>query len=186
MLGVLAEDKSDVASIIALLRRLLPRPNIHIQPKAFGGGAELVRKGARILELMKSCGCNGFVICHDADGPDPEAKRQEVHRCVVRPAQADHGACVLIPVQEIEAWVLADTSAISAVIPTLKLKPINSPEQVRDPKERLRNLSRKRGAKPLYVPAIHNAKVLARADLEVLSSRCPSFRPLAGFARAQQ
>jgi hypothetical protein len=93
----------------------------------------------------------------------------------------DYAYCIVVPVQEIEAWVIADEDAIRRVIPTLSIKAVPSPESVGSPKEWLQKESKSGRSKPLYVPTIHNPRVVEHIDLEKLERKCPAFRPLKQF-----
>jgi hypothetical protein len=64
----------------------------------------------------------------------------------------------VIPVQELEAWILADLSSVSKVITSWAPKDVLSPESINDPKEHLERLS-KEHQKPKYIHAIHNQKI---------------------------
>jgi Domain of unknown function (DUF4276) len=182
MFAVLAEDHSDVESLIVLIKRISGIHNQKILRKGFGGCGELRRKACRVLEQLSKQGGTRFVICHDADRSDPA----EI-RAVVRAALRDDRCArlnyeVVIPIQELEAWIIADESAIARVIPSVSIPSIRRPESLESPKEWLVRQSRVQGSKPRYVPAIHNAKVASFIDLAKLEQKCPSFIPLKEFA----
>jgi hypothetical protein len=86
-----------------------------------------------------------------------------------------------VPVQELEAWIIADEEAIRKVIPSLKIKAVQKPESIPNPKEWSVGKSIKGRSKPLYVPAIHNVRVAEHIRLEILEKKCPSFSLLRRF-----
>ena len=76
MYGILGEDKSDVATLRVLVRRLAQDESLPVSGKGYSGAGELLRKAAKQLNLFKALhSCERFIVCHDADGPDPEPKR---------------------------------------------------------------------------------------------------------------
>lgn len=102
MYGVLGEDPSDTATLKVLIRRLAGSEAIPVKTKGYSGCGEMLRKGARQLRLFADLACRRFVVCHDADGPEPAGKYSEVYRRIVQPSGVGPW-CVVIPVQELEA-----------------------------------------------------------------------------------
>jgi hypothetical protein len=183
-LAVLAEARSDADTIVVIIRRLLGNPRLPVLSKGFSGCGELRRKGASHIRQFSARGASRFVICHDADGPDPEPARRQVQQCIVAPAGLASASCIIIPVQELEAWIIADEAAIRRVIPTFDLSPVSQPETQGSPKEWLVEQSRRGRTRPLYVPAVHNPRVAEHVDFHTLGSKCVSFRPLPEFLGA--
>ncbi len=91
--------------------------------------------------------------------------------------------CVIVPVQELEAWILADIQSVSKVFTSWRPQPISNPEGINSPKEFLEKLSRAANHKPRYAHAVHNARVAEHLDIDILMTKCPSFLPLANFVR---
>jgi Domain of unknown function (DUF4276) len=114
-------------------------------------------------------------------GHDPREIQLKVETAIKNKMVLDYAYCIVVPVQEIEAWVIADEDAIRRVIPTLSIKAVPSPESVGSPKEWLQKESKRGRSKPLYVPTIHNPRVVEHIDLEKLERKCPAFRPLKQF-----
>ena len=87
---------------------------------------------------------------------------------------------MLIPVEETEAWLLADPDAIRAVFNMRGTPRIpKRPETIKDPKEFLREIV-SRNSKSHYINTIHNRRIAAEQRLESLS-RCPSFSRYPAF-----
>jgi len=180
--AVLGEHASDALTVKVLMRRLSGNRSISIKTKGFQGGGDLLNKGAKQLNLFKSLGCDQFVVCYDADGPDPEPRRIKVMQKVVAPSGLAQSCCVVIPVQEIEAWILADIEAVTNVFRSWCPGPFDrEPEREPKPKELLERLSRLNGKKPIYAHATHNPKVAEHLDLERVRKRCSSFEGLCKF-----
>ena len=103
MYGILGEDQSDVETLKVLVRRLAGDPSLRIKGKGYGGAAEMLRKGARQLRLFRDLQCTRFIVCHDADGPDPSSRQELVRQKVVKPSGISDECCIVVPVQELEA-----------------------------------------------------------------------------------
>lgn len=177
MYGILAEDRSDAEMLKILVRRIGKKRSLKIIAKGFGGCGDMLNKGNRELILMKELGYKKFIICHDSDGSDPKEIRKKVHERVVKPSGLVALCCIVVPVQEMEAWILADIGSITNVISSWHPSAINgSPEQIAKPKEYLEKLSRGANGTPRYSHAIHNPLVAKHLDLEALRRRCPSFQ----------
>lgn len=183
MYSVLAEDKNDVECLKVLINRLKKSDSEKIKGKGFSSCGNMLNKGKRELKQHEQRGCNKFIICYDRDDSTVDQRRQEVIRKIIEPSGIKKdNICILIPVEEMEAWILADIVSVTKAIPSWKPnKEFSSPERVSSPKEELTRLSRKERSKPLYNYATDNAKIFKHLDLEIIKKKCPSFRTLAKF-----
>jgi hypothetical protein len=192
--AILGEDESDVETLNVLVRRLALNTGLSVKRKGYDSCGELLRKGAAQLRSYLALGCTRFVVCYDSDGEDPQARYAEVLDKILKPAAIRpyvsgmplqgiaSCCCVLIPIQEIEAWILADIEAVTNVFTSWKPSPIKqNPETIPSPKEYLERLSRQTNKKPIYHHATHNQVVARHLNLELVRSRCPSFGPLVDF-----
>ncbi len=188
MYGVLAEDVSDVEVLKILIRRMCNCSSLQIEQRGYGGCGDMLRKGARDLKLLQKLGCRRFIICYDSDGHDPESRKQQIMDRIVGPSPLAVDTCLsLVPVQELEAWILADIeSAIPKVFPSWKPVAVKNPEAISSPKERLVSSSRTGNSKPIYIPSIHNRQVAKHLNLRYVAKRCRSFSPLSEFVAAQR
>ena len=182
MYAVIGEDKSDSDMIAVLMRRLAGATSLKIKTFGHDGCARLRRDGARQIGLFLDLGYTKFVVCHDADHNDPQSVRDRVMREIVRPAGVAGSCCILIPVQEIEAWILADIDAVTKVFSSWRPRPTKrDPERVNDPKELLERLCRRSSPRLIYEHSVHNAAVAKHLNIEKVQRRCPSFQPLVDF-----
>jgi hypothetical protein len=181
MFAVLAEDHSDAESLVTLVKRISGMPRLPVKSKGFGGCGELCRKAWSHIQTFADQGATHFIVCHDSDGNDDREIQLKVETAIKNKMVLNHPHCIVVPVQEIEAWVIADEDAIRRVIPTLSIKGVPSPESVGSPKEWLRKESKRGRSKPLYVPTIHNRKVMEQINLAKLEMKCPAFGPLKQF-----
>lgn len=183
MFAILGEDSSDTESLKHIIRTLSNNNSLQVKTKGFDGCGDLLNRGHRIMRLFSQQGCKKFVICYDADGPDPSIRHREATTRIVSASKVNAPHVILIPVQELEAWILADNAAMSAVVRSWEEKEVQSPESIPSPKEYLQKMSRGENKKPRYDPANHNPTIVKKLDLDKVARKCPSFRPLVAFIR---
>ncbi len=183
MYGIMGENLSDVETLTVLIHRLAHSDSLQVKKKGYNGCGEMLRKGAKQLALFKAQNCSRFIVCHDADGPDPKPKYELVRGRIVEPAGMNKHVCILIPVQELEAWILADIECAAKIFASWLPSPIHNPERIARPKERLEQLSRDGGGRPRYSHATHNERMAKYLDLRKVAKKCPSFALLADFVR---
>ncbi|GAC1470699.1 MAG: hypothetical protein NVSMB9_16060 [Isosphaeraceae bacterium] len=184
MLGIFAEDPSDFETLRTIVRKLKKEPGLKVGGKGFRGCGNLLNSCAREIRALYSQGFRKFIICHDADGRNPEEIRQVVQKRVIKPSELGFDSCILIPVQEIEAWILADLSAARNLFKGWNPRELSNPEAIPKPKEKLETLSREGLSRPRYIHGIHNPRIAEHLDYERVKARCPSFRPLVEFLNA--
>ncbi len=181
--AVLGEDRSDAETLRVLIRRLADNERLAVKIKGYDGCGQLLRKGARDLDEFLSQGYDRFVVAYDADRDDPAARLARARSMVQESRAASSACCVVVPVEELEAWLLADVAAVSKKWPSWRPDPIANPERVQDPKEYLEKLSRDSQRRPRYSHAVDNPMLAGLIDLEIVAKKCPSFRVLAEFVR---
>ena len=184
MYVVIAEDTSDVNCLKILIRRLLNNKSITIEGKGFGSCGNMKNKGSEFLAAYnKQDNFRKLIICHDRDNKS----HQDIYDIASKIAKnaklsSEKLICILIPTEEIEAWILADIKAVSCVIPSWQPKEnYSNPEDIQNPKEELIRLSRTNKPKPLYNNNTHNEKIMAHLNLDIVKKKCPSFAELAAF-----
>ena len=121
MFAVLAEDRSDIESLVVLIRRTSGNEHMPVHKKGFGGCGELCRKAWSHIKVFSERGASRFIICHDSDGVDPAVVKKKVLDSIVTKTEAPNNYCIVVPVQELEAWIIADEEAISKAIPSLSI-----------------------------------------------------------------
>lgn len=179
MYAILGEDDSDVDMLFELVRRIARDPKLPIKKMGYNGCGELLVKGARQIQAYSRLGCSKFIICYDSDRDNPTDRYKEIVDKIIKKSNVVADFCALVPVQEIESWILADMDAVSRVIPSWRYdKKIASPELQNDPKEHLIKLSRGANLKPLYSNAMHNPRIAQHLNLEIIVMKCASALPL--------
>ncbi|MDQ6990344.1 MAG: DUF4276 family protein [Mariprofundaceae bacterium] len=179
MYGIIAEDKSDVEVLKVIVKRLANNQSISMKGKGYHGCGEMLRKGSSQLKVFLKLGCQRFIICYDADRSSPCHRYDEAVAKIITPFGHKDKYCVLVPIQEIEAWILADLQAVTKIIPSwVPTKIYNHPESVNDPKEALEKLSRNTKKRPRYSHATHHVKIAEHLNLSRVKAKCKSFLPL--------
>ncbi|WP_312515069.1 DUF4276 family protein [Massilia sp.] len=179
MYAILGEDSSDVEMLSTLVKRIAKRQNLTVKKMGYGGCAELLIKGAKQIRAYSRIGCTKFIICYDSDRAEPRARHAEIVEKVIAKSEIKGDFCALVPIQEIESWILADLPAVSKIIPSWKpTKIIHNPELQQDPKEYLEDLSKTAQHRPLYSHALHNPRIAEHLSLEKIARKCPSSLPL--------
>jgi len=177
----LGEHSSDVNTLKVLVRRLIRNETLPIKIKGYSGCAQMLRKGAEQLKAFLNLGCTRFIVCHDADGSDPEPNRERVRNRIISPSGIRSDYCIVVPVQELEAWILADIECATNIFSSWTPAVIHNPEAIPSPKEYLEKLSRTSRHRPRYIHAVHNEKIAEHLNLKRISQKCPAFRELEKF-----
>jgi hypothetical protein len=123
-------------------------------------------------ENLIARGCTCIVVLHDSDGDDETKLRVELHRQIE--LLGVRYTVILIPVEELEAWLLADPDAIKTVFNMRTTPRIpKHTENIRNPKEYLGRIVGKH-SKAHYINTVHNRKIAAVQRMGTLAV-CPSF-----------
>lgn len=181
--GVIAEDDSDVEVVRLVLPKIDRGKRFGVKRFVGHGCGKLKNKCCSWAGTLANRGCSVLIMVHDLD----HARLPELRRTLREAlnSSAIERRIVVIPIQELEAWLLTDPAALKAVFGLKKLPkcPAN-PENVDDPKEFLRDLIwRTSGKTRRYINTVHNRKIAEHISLAALS-KCEAFVPLRDFWRA--
>lgn len=178
-IGIIAEDTSDVDVVDAVIEKISHVP-YKIERFVGNGCAKSGRNVAFGVQNLRDRGCRYLIVVHDADGTSATALRGQIVAALGASPIAPF--IVIIPVQEIEAWLLADHEAIRRALRLpLTVNQVANPEAILRPKEKLRDLIfLKSKSKIRYINSIHNKKIAKECSINKLK-RCNSFIPLSSF-----
>ena len=176
--GVIAEDDSDVEVLYELTCKLVRRGSFSFRHRIGHGCGKLRRKcGSWAVNLLHG-GCSHLVVIHDLDEYDERQLRETLTASVSAVGFVGH--LVLIPVREIEAWLLTDAAALRTVFRMAREPKLPAnPESVADPKKKLYSVVWK-GSGKRYVNTIHNSSIAAEISIANVK-RCRSFQPYPPF-----
>ena len=180
--GVIAEDDSDVDVFKILVEKISGRQNFKVKKFVGGGCGRIKRKCLQWAKNLKLQGCKVVVLMHDLDNKDINKLKSELLKAFNPCPIKDN--LIVIPIQEIEAWLLSDEDAIyTALNLKLKVRTIPNPESVFDPKKKLREIIYiKSGKTKHYLNTKHNKKIATCLNLERIR-RCNSYIPLEDFIK---
>lgn len=177
--GVIAEDKSDVRVIETLMRKMAKRP-FTVAHFVGNGCGKIVGKCNAWAANLRERGCNYLVLIHDLDSAQLSVLKGRIEAALGNWLTAS--TVIVIPVREIEAWLLADHVAITTAM-NLKnpLNKVDNPEAIQRPKERLGELiyTKSEHARR-YINSVDNEKIAAACSPTNLE-RCSSFQPFRAF-----
>jgi hypothetical protein len=165
-IGILAEDKTDVDCIKTLVNRM---SDGRIVSKGMGigrfGNMFDLRKMTRFTRSLSAEGCSYLLVVHDLDreGATNELNDERQLRAKLAAALVNNPItrkAIIVPIEEIEAWLLSDKYP--------------HPEKIPNPKNVLKKLNRN------HRPS-DNAKLAEKIGIDVIVQKCPSFRPLPEF-----
>ena len=177
-IGIIAEDKSDVEVISEIFKKYINDNEFKISKFVGNGCGNLRNKCDAWTENLFRSGCEYVFIFHDQDRRCKIELRQLLENKVCPKEYAD--SLIVIPVEELESWLLSDSSAIKDVFGLKKQpKKIFNCESINSPKEHLRGLVWISGRKR-YLNTVHNKKIAEKTSLKNLK-RCPSFSQFNDF-----
>jgi hypothetical protein len=168
-IGVIAEDKSDIDCLKALICRICPENKPVVKGRGVGGGGNMFNPRTMHLwiQALAEDNCRYLIVVHDLDRDKNTGALNDENALRARLGQAINGCaiasrCVVVPIEEIEAWLLSDR--------------IDKPQEVHDPK--LEFTKRNRNWR-----SSNNAKLAQTIDIALIVQKCPSFRPLHTFVQ---
>lgn len=172
-IGVIAEDDSDVDVITEILAKYMAKNTFSIKKFVGNGCGKLKQKCDSWAQSLVLRGCEHVFLFHDLDRNNEKKLRKALESKL--PSRLFPNSLIVIPIEEIEAWLLSDMEAIKKVFSLPKApKAIANCEQIESPKERLAetiwHIGRKR-----YLNTVHNKIISQHASLDNFR-RCSSFR----------
>lgn len=178
VIGVIAEETNDVDVLKELTRKVIEDRAFKFK-KFVGHGCGRLRNKCRAwCNNLLRAGCTHIVLVHDLDRENERQLRTDLRKKL--DGIADGKKLILIPVIEMEAWLLADPEALKNVFGMTTLPSISQkPESIADAKKYLRDIVWK-CCKKRYLNTLHNEKIARELALDTLD-KCPSFAPYPPF-----
>lgn len=172
ILGVIAEERGDINVLEKLTEKIIQPNKFSIKPFVSHGSGKLRNKCSSWISILSRRGCTHFVVLHDLDDKELTQLQQTLSTLV--PKDFSSKTLVLIPVREIESWLMCDPKAIMEVFGMRDTPKLPShPEAEVDAKKAL-SVAVYLASKKQYVNTIHNARIAEAMALSALS-KCESF-----------
>lgn len=179
-IGIIAENVSDVEVLKLLARKLTGKP---VSTAYFigKGCGPLKKKTPGWCKDLAHKGCTKIMLVHDLDRNDAKTLRAGLEE-ILQKSTAFKQA-VVIPAEELEAWLLSDTCAITSALNLRKtLKVVHHPETVPSPKEYIRDgVWKISNRTTTYVNSVHNKLIAEQIDIQSIQKKCPSFHDFSNF-----
>ena len=170
--GLIAEGESDIAVIKEIFIKIFKKNGFSIMARPGKGSGNIINKCRSWTNDLLKNGCDYVFIFHDLDNNDCRELRKKLQDRISKKEYPN--AFIIIPVQEIEAWLLSDPAAIKQVFNLQSLPNIKSDvESIDSPKEHLGKLIRKH-KEGRYLNRTHNAKIAKAASINSFK-KCKSF-----------
>jgi len=178
-IGVIAEDISDVDVFREIVVKIAKRDFAIRKFVGFGCG-KIKRECNRWARNLKEQNCTLLVLLHDLDKNNYTDLQSNLIGAL-SPSPIKNNI-IVIPIKEVEAWLLSDEDAIRAVMNLrTKVSRVPNPENIDNPKEYLgRLIEQKSGGTKHYLNTVHNKKLASMVRLQSLE-RCKSFLHLEKF-----
>lgn len=181
-IGIIAEDISDI-EVLKILAKKVSKKTFSVSHFVGKGCGPLARKTPGWCKNLWLKGCTHILLVHDLDRNNLDDLRLRLE-AILRLAPQLFTA-VVIPSEELEAWLLSDTVAISKVLNLpKKLKEIHHPEKVLSPKEHIGEMVRKSSnSQRTYINTVHNCLIANEMDINKITAKCPSFSGFSNFLK---
>ena len=177
-IGVIAEEINDVEVLYELTCKIIAENTFSFRRFIGHGCGKVRRKCAAWSANLMARGCTHLVVLHDLDRHNEEELRKQLETSIAQ--QNFKGKLVLIPIEELEAWLLSDPIAIKKSFNMQKVPKIRkNVESIPSPKEYLAKIV-DRNSKTTYLNTIHNKRIARNVKLTSVK-RCGSFKPYPKF-----
>jgi hypothetical protein len=170
-IGLVVEGAYDKAVLPILVRKLRP---VEVSARQCRGPLKGKFRGI-LDEFERAGGVDTALVVCDADGNAP-VRLEDDMRALIAGRSYAFALGFIVVVQALEAWLLADESAVRAVAGVARR--ISNPERIRDPKSEIKRILAKCG-KP-YTPRVA-CEIANLAHVSVMKKRCPSFDRFQAF-----
>lgn len=173
-IGFIAEDESDIDVLKILAAKILSK-KISVSHFVGKGCGKISVKAVAWCKNLKTKGCMKVMLVHDLDRNNGAELRQKLEGILQNAPQTKKA--VVIPTEELEAWLLSDEVAIAKAMKLKKpLKAILQPEKTVSPKEHIGKLVYAASDKKInYVNTVHNRLIAQATNIDLIRKKCPSF-----------
>jgi hypothetical protein len=174
-IGIIAEDNSDVEVIKVLLAKFKKTSTFSVRSFVGNGCGKIRNKCGVWAQQLHLRGCHALLVVHDLDRRSSRDLRESLSAALISCPIGKRA--IIIPVEEIEAWLFTDAHAIRHAFSLKKLPKVPAnPESVASPKEKLQALIwRDSGKTKRYINTVHNEVIAKHSSIPSLR-KCLAFR----------
>jgi len=171
-IGIIAEDRSDIEVIDIIISKYIKKNAYRIKKFVGCGCGKIKQKCDSWANNLFEAGCQHVFIFHDLDRNNEKQLRTKLKNKIKDCTNSN--SYIIIPIEEIEAWLLADLDAVNKEFKILtQAKQIANPESITSPKEYIEahvwKFSKKR-----YLNTVHNKRIAEYIDINKLHN-CAAF-----------
>ncbi|GEM_PF-2310272 len=180
--GFIGEDNSDVDAFEVILSKYIPKEKFKLKRFVGKGHGKISAKVKAWTEILLQEGCKAVFIVQDLD----EYKLKDLKQSLedkIQSLNTKKNILVVIPIKELEAWLLTDPKVLQDVFNFLSPPKLPSnPEQCKDPKKEIADIVRKhrQNHRIIYTNTSHNKEILQKLSLSSLR-KCSSFELLHSY-----
>lgn len=180
-IGLIVEDNSDFDAFRIIIQRIIKKDNLKFRKAISCGCGKLRRKAASYAENLCQKGCNMIILVHDLDRNNHDELYKDLINKMSNCPTRNNMVC--IPIEEVEAWFLSDPNAIKKTFNLPKTPSISGlPETIQSPKEKIESIVKvNTNNTKLYLNTKHNSILAQNVSLELIESKCGSFKSLCDF-----
>jgi hypothetical protein len=182
-IGVIAEDDGDVGVLAVMFTKISPSKKFAVKKFVGHGCGRIASKCHNWARNLKIQGCHALVVMHDLDNRNIQTLHEQLISALQPSPIPRH--IVIIPIRELEAWLLSDAAAIQNAL-NLKNRParVANPEAIMDAKRHLKEIVFLKSEKTKrFISTVHNVLIARKLNLKEVR-RCSSFQPLEDFIRS--
>lgn len=181
--GIIAEDDSDIVSLKVLISRISGNSRLSTAHQVGRGCGTIKKKCRGWANVLAEKGCTSLVLVQDLDNNRLATLKRELQSALgLSPIK---NSLIVIPVREIEAWLISDPAGIKTALNLKKLPRVtDDTESVMNPKEYLEEVVDKASEyKKIYQNTQHNCLIAQEISIDLIYKKCPSFVPFHDFVQ---
>lgn len=173
-IGIICEESTDFEALKVLILKVINTKKVGFKSKIGNGCTKIRSKCVPWAQDLKNRKCDLLIVVHDLDRKNYKELYEEIDKKLSNSTFARY--ILSIPVEELEAWIIADPSGIKTALKLKRLPKFKGlPETVASPKEKLRDSIFQCSGKEINYQTSMNARITQSVDIEQLLQKCPSF-----------
>jgi hypothetical protein len=174
-IGIICEDPTDYEALKVIIRKTINTTRVGFKPKVGNGCSKIRSKCIGWAEDLSNRRCDMLIVVHDLDRRNYKQLHTDLTQKLARSAIDNN--FVSIPIEELEAWLLADPKGVMEALNLKRLPRFKGlPETITSPKEKLADEIFMCSRKEIEYQTTMNARIAKHIDLQIVMDRCPSFK----------